>query len=525
MKAGFFRTHLYVMLAIALTGLGGCGGGNNEPAILVSTATPTSASIPTLTPTAAPTATPAPATTSTPTTTSTPARTATVIPTSTATPTATPTPIPTQTPTASPTARPTPRPTTGTPTASPASTPAPNACVPSSSLGVLVSGANVDAYEPNGSWTLGGRGVQLVPIEGTDSRATITTPNEVNSCSGNSATGTTVCMANNTDTYIINGSTLTATLTSGAETPATFSGGSCQNCGVVVDSTTDAAILGMGLGTAGHFGSGYQTLDLATNTFDTPIPSGLPGAVFPGTSGGFISEDISVDPGRHLILSPSEDGTYEIVRTQPSISVFENNIPNGPEFDSAAEDCTTGIALSTIESGGGSLFIADLTQATFITGSPGTWTAPSQVQFFHDFDAMLNGTCGIAVAPGTHLGIVIGEGGESEFAPDNLIGAIQLPSTSGSGKPAVVDFVAATMPNEPDGTGIDTGDPHPVTAYVSPSSKRAFALIGDGHIPRGFIAVVDLQGLLSAPRTVGTHTVDPSFGLIKSGVVRYVSVH
>ena len=386
---------------------------------------------------------------------------------------------------------------------------------------MLVSGVHVDAYEPNGSWTLGGRGVQLVPIEGTDSRVAITTPNEVNSCSGNSATGTTVCMANNTDVYIINGSTLTITLTSGAETAATFSGGSCQNCAVVVDSTTNTAVLGIGLGTAGHFGSGYQVLDLSTNIFDRSIPSGLPGAVFAGASGGFISEDISVDPARHLILSPSEDGTYEIVRTQPSISVFENKIPAGPELDSAAKDCTTGIALSTTESGS-ELFIADLTQATFTTGSPGTWTAPSQVQFFRDFGAMINGTCGIAVAPGTHLGVVIGE---SETFPDNVIGAIQLPSTSGSGTPAVVDFVAATLPNEPDGSGIDTGDPHPVTAYVSPTSKRAFALIGDGHIPRGFIAVVDLQGLLSAPRMVGSHTVDPAFDLIKSGVVRYVSVH
>jgi hypothetical protein len=392
---------------------------------------------------------------------------------------------------------------------------------------VLVRGTNVDAYEPNSAWeeeNTGVKGVQLVPIEGIHSRATITTPNEVNSCSGNSATGTTVCTANNTDVYIINGSTLTTTLTSGADSGGFFSGGICQNCGVVVDSTTNTAFLGIGL-RAGSHNSGYQTLDLATNTFGVPIPSRAGGPV--GGIGG-ISEDIAVDPGRHLILSPGEGNIYEIVQTQPSLAVFENNqsgaLPFAFEFDSAAEDCTTGIALSTVELGRGSLFIADLTQATFTPGSPGTWTAPSQIQFLPGFGAMLFGAVGIAVAPGTHLGIATGEGCCSDIG--SAIGAIELPSTSGSGTPSVVDFVAAaSLPNEPDGLPFPIGgDPHPVTAYVSPTSKKAFALIADRRRPRGFIAVVDLRALLSAPRTAGTHTVDPSVDLIATGVVRYVPV-
>ncbi len=392
---------------------------------------------------------------------------------------------------------------------------------------MLVRDTNVDAYEPNSAWqeeNTGVNGVQLVPIEGAHSRATITTPNEVNSCSGNSATGTTVCTANNTDVYIINGSTLTTTLTSGADISVFFSGGVCENCGVVVDSTTNTAFLGIGLRAGGH-NSGYQTLDLATNTFGAPIPSRA-GGPFGGVGG--ISEDIAVDPGRHLILSPGEGNIYEIVQTQPSIAVFENDQSKAltftVEFDSAAEDCTTGIALSTVELGRGSLFIADLTQATFTPGSPGTWTAPSQIQGLPGFGAMLGGAVGIAVAPGTHLGIVTGEGCCSDIG--NAIGAIQLPSTSGSGTPSVVDFVAAaSLPNEPDGLPFPVGgDPHPVTAYVSPTSKKPFALIADRRSPRGFIALIDLQGLLSAPRTAGTHFVDPAFNLLKSGVVRYVSV-
>jgi len=44
-------------------------------------------------------------------------------------------------------------------------------------------------------------------------------------------------------------------------------------------------------------------------------------------------------------------------------------------------------------------------------------------------------------------------------------------------------------------------------------------------IPSTYLAVIDLQALLSAPRTVGTHTVDPSYDLLAHGVVRYVSTH
>src|SRR5207245_10454019 len=99
------------------------------------------------------------------------------------------------------------------------------------------------------SGATGVKGVQLVPIEGTDARATIGTPNEVNSCSGNSATGTTVCTANNIDVYILNGSKLTAALTSGATRLAFFSGGAgfCENRGVVLDSTSTTAFLVIGL--------------------------------------------------------------------------------------------------------------------------------------------------------------------------------------------------------------------------------------------------------------------------------------
>src|SRR5260370_36368158 len=109
------------------------------------------------------------------------------------------------------------------------------------------------------------------------------------------------------------------------------------------------------------------------------------------------------------------------------------------------------------------------TQENFAPETPGTWPdAASQIQPCPEFLHFAAGTAGIAVAPGTHLGIVTGEGG------GNVEGVIQLPSTSGTGTPAVVDWVAFTVPNDPSGaTWSEGNDPHTVTAYVSPNSHKA----------------------------------------------------
>jgi hypothetical protein len=431
----------------------------------------------------------------------------------TPTPTATPTPSHTPTPTATgtPTGTPTPTPT---PSATP--TVAPNACLPSSSIGVLVQGTNATAYVPLGNWGSATTGIAAVPIEtssglGTGAPATlIATPHVANSCSSNSATGKSVCVANNTDVYLISGTTLSSTLTSAATSTQSFSGGECMNCGVVVDSSLNKALITIGVTTGGP--GAYQFLDLgSTPTFESPI-----------LAGDTTSEDVSIDPVRHLILSPSEDSNYQLVNigTSPA-TLFNNNSSstNFATYDSAGEDCTTGIALATDE-GTGNLFIADLTQATFTPGaapSPGTWTAPSQLQNFPEFENLAAGTSGIAVAPGTHLGIVAGEFGE------NVEGVIQLPATSGSGTPAVVDWVSFTVPNDPSGAIWSEGDdPHTVTAYVSPNSGKALAVLGNlsftaTTVGPTFLAIVDLQGLLNAPRT--GHVVNTP---LPTGLVTFV---
>lgn len=344
--------------------------------------------------------------------------------------------------------------------------PPPNACLPSSSISVLVQGPNATAYVPQGNWGSEATGVKVVPIEtsagvGTGGApTTVATGNIANSCSSNSTTGQTVCVGNNTDVYLITGTTLNSTLTSGATASQNFSGGSCENCGVVVDSTTNKALITIGLASGGP--GGFQFLDLGgMPAFEAPIPAGAE-----------TSEDVSIDPVRQLVLSPNEPGNYQILNTSTG-TLFNNLVSGSPFFDSAAEDCTTGVALATDE-GTGNVFFADLTQAVFTPGSPGTWTAPSNLQNFPEFADFSAGTNGIAVAPGTHLAIVTGEFG------GDLEGVVQLPATSGTGTPAAVDWVAFNVPAQPDeATWLQGFDPHTVTAYVSPNSGKAFAVLGN----------------------------------------------
>ena len=396
-----------------------------------------------------------------------------------------------------------------------------SACLPSSSLGVLSPTAPgpVTAYVPNGCWECSNSGIQAVQLETGGgpvvAPASIPTPGTVNSCSSNPATGQTVCTSNLNDVYEITGSTLNTTLTSGSNNTASFSGGNCKNCGVAINALSNKAYINMGF--VGISGDGIQALDLATNTFAPPVAS------FKA-----VSENISIDPTRGYILSPSENftapGAYDLFQIDShtgNLTEFSNvSMGLGSQFlDSAAEDCSTGIALSTSE-GTTTLFLADLTQATLVPGAPGSWSAPEQFQNFPEFSSMGAGTSGISVAPGTaHLGIVAGEFGSFQ------IGVIQLPSTSGVGVPAVVDYAATFLDSAlfPIGLGLD---PHTLTAYTSANTGKAFGVLANYPFATATgpstLAVVDLACVMAAPRSAGTHNVTTADA---APCIRYVSTH
>lgn len=408
--------------------------------------------------------------------------------------------------------------------------PGPQSCVPAGAMAVLVHGASVDAYVPDGSFQELGTGVDVVSIEPGGALGThVTTPNPVNSCSSNPANDVTVCTANNTDVYKIVGTELKQTITTSGSGLFSTTGGSCTNCGVVVDPTTNRAIIGESLALGAE--SGYQLLDIGTGTLDPPIVVQVPGSTGPGISESFAAGIVT--KGRlssRFILSPSEafngsGADYQLVDislpASPSVYGFTRAgslLSSFGDYDSGAVDCTTGIALATQEFTS-NLFVTDLSQVTLTPASsstPAKWSAPAQVQNLPEFAAFSGGTTAITVPPNSHLGLLIDEFGSTGF------GAIQLPSSSGVGVPAIPDWVVGSLPLDPSGAGWSMPlDPHGLTGYISPSSGKAMGLIMNRQ--RTFLAVVDLQALLSAPR-IGLHTLDPTFDLVANGVIRFVQI-
>jgi hypothetical protein len=384
-------------------------------------------------------------------------------------------------------------------------------CAPSSSLSVLVSGSDVVSYVPKGAWSsFGVPGVSAVNVEGSGlatSPTLIPTTSIVNSCASNPTTGQTVCTADNTDVYVIkytppttqlDASVSPNPLSSGGSGITFFSGGVCTNCGVAMDATHNKAVIGLSIGvsTPGFpfGGAGFQFLNLGTATFEPPFAS--MSNWFFGTT---ISENPLIDPIRNLLLSAGENNNYEIidVATSTSPAFYENVItPVSGQLDSSGEDCSTGIVLAPAEfSGPSEVFIADISNpafATFTPGSPGAWTAPSQVQSLAG-SFLPAGASGIAVAQGTHTGVVTGE-----FGGDGLT-AIALPATSGSGAvPAITDWVTCNI-GFPWMHGLD---PHTVTAYQSPNGGAAIGLLA--NLGATLLARVDLTAMLALPRIGNT---------------------
>jgi hypothetical protein len=417
----------------------------------------------------------------------------------------------------------------------------PQSCMAGNSLSALIMGANVTAFLPNGSYSeVTSPGISVVAIEGTGPTVQISTPGIVNTCGGNSQTGEVVCTANDLDIYLINGlvnpPVITNTLASGASaTPDEVSGGFCQTCNVAIDPLHNKAYVSVSTGTDPVPGAAFQPLDLATGTLGTPIPANAQsataeGILFDGLRGFVLSPNEGEqsqpnEPGDYQLLNTATGQVFDLINPLGAPGAVFGTVPpdvcdEGAVFDSAAEDCTTGIALSTLEFSD-QLFLIDLTRATFNTASS-TWSAPNGYFVIPEFQMYLcngngAGTNGISIAPRTHLGIVAGEFGGHDFA------AIQLPATaggSGTAPPTLVDYAFSLLPATPDGNPWQAGrDPHTLTTYTSPTNGRSYAIMEDDFFQDGtrtYLAIVDLNAMLdpsvsarggASPHTVATLSV------------------
>ena len=397
-------------------------------------------------------------------------------------------------------------------------------CEGTGSISELVSGTNVISYVPKGSWSATATGIDVVNVEGTSITNTqIPTGSDViNSCASNSVTGITVCTANNNHVYVLKGTGLdpsvTNPLTDGGTGVLSFSGGSATTTGVAMDAVDNKALLGEAVGGVG----GFQFLDLATFTFESPFASKNPS--------GEISEDPLLDPIHHIIGSAAENNNFEIVNVATStspqfyeqdLSAAISKVSSGSELDSTSEDCSTGILLAPGEfSDPSGVEVADIQnagpapEAVFTPGSPGSWTAPEQYQTLTG-SSMSAGADGSAVAQGTHTGVIAGE-----FSGDTLT-ALALPTTSGTGvTPAIQGWVSCQTGPDPSGQPFSMGgDPHTLAAYQSPNGGHAIALLVNAGATE--MVAVDLTTMLNPATVPATGDVCNS-GTLPASVERFI---
>ncbi len=414
----------------------------------------------------------------------------------------------------------------------------------SNAPGVLISGTSVSLYVPYSTDNSLKMGTALKVIESAPGAPATKTvrlkTGYANACAASAPTGIGVCTTDFGSANLINASNNRVT---GFKTRASklihFTGGSCASCGVAIDDGSGQAIIATS--------KGYLPVQLSPLKLQ-PIIS---------TNNDVISGNFGYDPVDHLILSPnyrllnfktfeSQNPDYQILRVNDG-GAF--TLADAGDFfnykgectkrtggttqrdalpDSGAYDTTTQLAYGTFRSPSDcvpdvveDIALLDLSQATY--NQDGTWTTPGkQIQTLSEMTNLENGITGIAIVPGQHLALVADRfelaGGGGGF------GALSLPTTSGSGIPAMQDWVQAQMPSDPSGKPWTMSyEPNGLTAYASPNSGKGMGVIINRS--RTYAAVIDIAALLAAPRQNGTmHTLSTSVQLVTDGIVRFVDI-
>ena len=420
----------------------------------------------------------------------------------------------------------------------------------SNAPGVSISGTNVSALVPFGSDDSNPVDAANVPIEsasGTLAAPTIITSDRVNACATFVSTGVSICSGQSgTVDFLASGAISANVVSDGiSANPNEYTGGDCAGCGIAADDFLATGILASN--------GGFQLVNPANNSIGAPLAG----------NGEPVPVDFGYDPVGHRILSanyvvtdsstfassPPHFEIFNLYRSTNEVFDLLNDsaffAPSGSTCtgtgtssrdilpDTTAIDTSTNIAYVTFHTPAAcfsnpieDVALFDLSEASFeSTGAVGEWnTAGKQIQTLSGLT--FGGITALSVVSGAHLAIISGE-----FS-SNLVGALKLPATSGSGTPAIGDWVEAQMPNDPSGAAwLNWHQPSGLGSYTSPNNGKAFGVMMNfGRDSNGnpigptYLAIVDLQALLNAPRDSSGHVVASSVNLATSGIVRFVKV-
>ena len=283
----------------------------------------------------------------------------------------------------------------------------------------------------------------------------------------------------------------------GLATAAAVSAGSCIVCGLLYDPADDRMILA----TAG----GYALFDHNGSHTIVKTIAGLP------------SENFGYDPQKNRVFSPRYGNgagpSLDLVDVARGAVYALDTPPPLAEPDHGAIDIGTGIAVAA-EEAGAVVYLVDLNAPKLDAPAAGSFQAPQAAIWLSS--STPGRLSGVAVEPGSHLAFLAADVGVT-------MAVAELPTSSGAPL-AVGDYVVTVVPPTPSGTAwYGAGDPHGIAVFTLPGSSRSYGLLMNDN--RRWLAVVDMQALLQAPRSpTDAHGVAAGYDLVGNGVVTFFPI-
>jgi hypothetical protein len=299
-------------------------------------------------------------------------------------------------------------------------------------------------------------------------------------------------------------------------------------------------------------GNGFFTLNLANNALSPVIPTNSTNAdEAVGVNFGYdmankriLSANYTVNPAQNFasspphfqiinISNPASPQTYELTSDQAffmqgSHVCGTTNFPSDIFPETSAIDTVTNIVYVTFHtpsacfsSPPNDIALFDMNQSAFNEiGNTNIWDSAGKTIQTLTGIGNLNGIDPISIESANHLALV---GGSSP-----PFGVLQLPATSGTGIPAITDWVVASMPNDPSGAAWNGWEePNGLATYVSPNTLKPMGVMmnsGTGAGPT-YLAIVDLNALLLVQRDMNNnHVVAGTPNLQTLGIVSFVKV-
>ncbi len=368
-----------------------------------------------------------------------------------------------------------------------------------SSIAVIEMGGDTWAFVPNIAGVAKvklGSGHSLVTAPVSDYRYADPPPDV---CAPDWNTGRVVCGGYHSDTiHVVEAASLDIrSYTAGLGSQAAISAGACYVCALLYDPADDRTILA----TAG----GYALFDHNGSHTVVKTIAGLP------------SENFGYDPTKNQVFSPRYANgaapSLDLVDVAAGKLWALDAPPPLTEPDHGAVDIHTGIAVAT-EEAGDFVYLVDLSSATLDAPAPGSFKAThAAILLSSSTPGRLSG---VAVDPGSHLAFLAADVGVT-------MAVAQLPTSRGATLD-VADWVVTVVPAAPgNAPGYGAGDPHGITVFTLPGSTRPYGLLMNDS--RRWLAIVDLQALLQAPRSAtDPHGLAPGTDLVAAGVVTFLPI-